>query len=111
MKYRRRAQAMTAADSGNQEPYPVPRRGVLVERVQTGVRIERSLLKVLKALAEYLDMPLGDLLEGIALHALEGKSPFSPDTLEVVRSLRQVYGLTLTAEDSHRLSESGRSNT
>ncbi len=53
----------------------------VVERVQTGVRIEKRILKVLKALAEYLDMTLGDLLEGIVLHAFEGKAPFIPDTL------------------------------
>ena len=41
-----------------------------------GVRLEKRLLKVLKGLAEYLDLSLGDLLEGIALHALENKPPF-----------------------------------
>ena len=34
-----------------------------VERVQTGVRIEKRLLKVMKALAEYHDLTLGDLIE------------------------------------------------
>ena len=32
-----------------------------VERVQTGVRIEKRLLKVLKAFAELKDLTLGDL--------------------------------------------------
>ncbi len=41
----------------------------LVERVQTGVRMEKRLLKVLKGFAEYHDLSLGDLLEGIVLHA------------------------------------------
>lgn len=76
-----------------------------IERVQTGVRLEKRLLKVLKGLAEYLDMPLGDLLEGIALHALENKPPFRPTTLEKVADLRRVYGLDLRAEDSHQLRE------
>ena len=76
-----------------------------VERVQTGVRLEKRLLKVLKAVAELKEISLGDLLEGIALHALEGKTPFSPETLRVVAQLRGVYGLTLTAKDSHRLKE------
>lgn len=76
-----------------------------VTRVQTGVRIESRLLKVLKALAELHDMSLGDLIEGITLHALEGRSPFSAQTLEQVDALRKVYGLTLTAEDAHRLVE------
>lgn len=76
-------------------------------RVQTGVRLETRLLKVLKALATELDLSLGDLLEGIVLHAFEGKAPFSPATLRKIKTLKGVYGLDLTAEDSHRLSEAG----
>lgn len=77
----------------------------VVQRAQTGVRIERSLLKVLKALAEYCDMSLGDLLEGIVLHAFEGKAPFSEETLAAIRHLKQVYHCELTAADSHQLTE------
>lgn len=76
---------------------------IKVERVQTGVRMEKRLVKVLKGLAEYCDLTLGDLLEGICLHALEGKQPFEPSTLEQIAVLRQVYGLELTAASSHRL--------
>jgi hypothetical protein len=76
-----------------------------VVRVQTGVRMEKRILLVLKALAGSLDMTLGDLLEGIVLHAFEGKAPFGAATLGRIRSLREVYGLDLTAADSHRLSE------
>ncbi len=76
-----------------------------ITRVQTGVRLERRLLKVLKALAADLEMSLGDLLEGIVLHAFEGKAPFSAATLRKVRALKAVYGLDLLAEDSHRMRE------
>ncbi len=76
-----------------------------VERVQTGVRMEKRLVKVLKGLAEVLDLSLGDLLEGIVLHAFEGKAPFSPETLERISALKGVYGLDLEAKDSHRLLE------
>jgi hypothetical protein len=76
-------------------------------RVQTGVRLESRLLKVLKALATDLDLSLGDLLEGIVLHAFEGKAPFSPETLKKIKALRSVYGLDLMANDSHRLRERG----
>ena len=76
-----------------------------VERVQTGVRLEKRLLKVLKGVAEYLDLSLGDLLEGVALHALENKPPFKPGTLEKIADLKRVYGLDLRAEDSHQLRE------
>ena len=78
-----------------------------VTRTQTGVRLETHLLKVLKALATELDLSLGDLLEGIVLHAFEGKAPFSAPTLKKIRTLRAVYGLELTARDSHRLHEAG----
>lgn len=77
----------------------------VVTRTQTGVRIETSLLKVLKGLAEYTDLSLGDLLEGIVLHAFEGKAPFQPETQEVIGKLKAVYGCDLTAADSHMLEE------
>ena len=76
-----------------------------VERAQTGFRIEKRLLKVLKGLAEYHDLSLGDLLEGIVLHAFEGKAPFSRQSLKKIAELKKVYGLTLTAADSHQLIE------
>jgi hypothetical protein len=79
-----------------------------VTRTQTGVRLESRLLKVLKALATELEMPLGDLLEGIVLHAFEGKAPFSVPTLKKIKALKSVYGLDLTAEDSHSLREAER---
>ncbi len=77
----------------------------LVERVQTGVRVEKRILKVLKALAEYLDMTLGDLLEGVVLHAFEGKTPFGPESLAKIEQLKAVYGLELDATASHRMEE------
>jgi hypothetical protein len=81
-----------------------------VTRTQTGVRLESRLLKVLKALATELDLSLGDLLEGVVLHAFEGKAPFSAATLKKIKALRAVYGLDLTARDSHRLREAGDAN-
>lgn len=79
----------------------------MVERVQTGVRVEKRLLKVLKALAELLDLSLGDLLEGIVLHAFEGKPPFGDESRRRIAELRKIYGLDLEAADSHRLVEKG----
>ena len=78
---------------------------VTIDRVQTGLRIDRTVLKVLKGLAEYLDVSLGDLVEGIALHAFEGKAPFTPGTLAKIEQLRDVYGLALTAADAHTKEE------
>jgi hypothetical protein len=79
-----------------------------VERVQTGVRIEKRLLKVLKAFAEYHDLTLGDLLEGIVLHAFDGKCPFSPASLDRIKELKKFYGLDLDSSASHRLRETKR---
>ena len=78
-----------------------------IKRTQTGVRIESSLLKVLKGLAEYTELSLGDLLEGIVLHSFEGKAPFSRETQQVIDQLKKVYGCELTAADSHKLEEEG----
>ena len=74
-----------------------------IERVQTGVRIEKRLLKVLKGLAEHLDLSLGDLLEGMALHCFDNKRPFDKATLDKIEKLREVYELDLRAADSHKL--------
>jgi hypothetical protein len=76
-----------------------------VERVQTGVRMEKRLLKVLKAFAELKDLTLGDLLEGIVLHAFEGKAPFSKQSLGQIAELKKIYGMTLRSTDSHQLKE------
>lgn len=80
---------------------------LIIERVQTGVRIEKRLLKVLKGFAEYHDLSLGDLLEGIVLHAFDGKCPFSEESLRKIRDLKKFYGLDLDSSASHRLKEAG----
>jgi hypothetical protein len=79
-----------------------------VERVQTGVRIEKRILLVLKALAGTHGLSLGDLLEGIVLHAFEGSAPFGPESRAKIQALRKVYGLDLDAHDSHLLVERPR---
>ncbi len=79
-----------------------------VTRVQTGVRLERRILGVLKALADLHDITLGDLLEGLALHAFDGKLPFGAASLEKIRALRVAFDLELRAEDSHLLVERKR---
>ena len=78
----------------------------VVVRVQTGVRMEKRILKVLKAFAEYYDMTLGDLLEGIVLHAFDGKCPFGAQSLRRIKELKKFYGLDLDSRASHRLTES-----
>ena len=77
----------------------------IVERVQTGVRIETRTLKVLKALAAHLEIGLGDLIEGVVLHAFYGKAPFAPATLAKIKQMKALYGLTLTSADAHNLKE------
>jgi hypothetical protein len=92
------------SSQGQREAEPADGRRT-VERIQTGVRLERRLLSVLKALADLRGMSLGDLLEGIVLHAFEGKPPFSEESLKKVESLKAVFGLDLGAADSHLLTE------
>ncbi len=76
-----------------------------IERIQTGIRMEKRIVKVLKGLAEYHDLTLGDLLEGIVLHAFEGKAPFGKESLRKIVELKKVYRLDLDASASHRLTE------
>ena len=79
---------------------------IRVERVQTGVRVEKRMLKVLKALAEYLDLSLGDLLEGIVLHAFDGNpSPFDEDILQRIETLKQVYNMDYDSSSAHYFEE------
>ena len=83
---------------------PTPK--IRVERVQTGVRVEKRMLKVLKALAEYLDLSLGDLLEGIVLHAFDGNpSPFDEDLLQRIGTLKQVYNMDYDSRAAHNFEE------
>jgi len=79
---------------------------LIIERVQTGVRMEKRILKVLKGFAEYHDITLGDLLEGIVLHAFDGKTPFSEESIRRIKDLKKFYGLDLDANASHKLKES-----
>lgn len=83
-----------------------PSKKIPIERVQTGVRMEKRMLKVLKALAEYMDLSLGDLLEGLVLHALEGKAPpLKKDTLERIAALKQVYNMNYDSSAAHHFEE------
>jgi predicted DNA-binding ribbon-helix-helix protein len=84
-----------------------PKKQLTIERVQTGVRLEKRLLKVMKALAEYHEISLGDLIEGIVLHAFDGKAAFGKASLARIAELKKIYHLDLDARDSHQLKESG----
>ena len=96
---------MNAARSTSRKPAIATAGAIPVERVQTGIRVERRLLKVLKGIAEYHDMTLGDLLEGVCLHAIEGKAPFGKETVALAAELKRLYGLELDATASHRMRE------
>ncbi|KAE9628283.1 hypothetical protein GP644_16765 [Parasedimentitalea maritima] len=78
-----------------------------IERTQTGLRIEKRMLKVMKGLAEHLECSLAEVIEGMILHNFEGKSPFSERTLGKIEQLKEVYELDLTAADAHGLSDKG----
>ena len=76
-----------------------------IERIQTGLRLEKRMLKVLKGLAEHFEISTAEIIEAMILHNFEGKTPFSPEILKKIEQLKQVYDLDLTAADSHTLSE------
>ena len=78
---------------------------IKVERVQTGVRLEKRMLKVLKAIAEFHDISLGDLLEGIVIHAFEGKSPFEGESIKRISALKKVYEMNYDSSASHNFIE------
>ena len=81
---------------------------VQVERVQTGVRIEKRMLKVLKGLAEFHNMSLGELLEDIILHAFAGVSTFDGDaSRKRIAALKGVYGMDYDAHAGNRFVEQG----
>ena len=79
-----------------------------IERVQIGVRMEKRMVKVLKGLAEYHDLTLGDLLESIVLHVFESRLPFHEESLRKIEQLKDVYGMNYGVEASHRLTERGQ---
>jgi hypothetical protein len=72
-----------------------------VERVQLGVRMEKKMVKVLKGLAEFEGVTLGQLLEKIVIHSFEpvsgqegemSASPHGKRALAAIADLKRVYG-------------------
>src|SRR5271170_6214667 len=91
---------MVPASDGGRRP---------IDRVQIGVRMERSMVKVLKALAELEGLTLGQLLEKIVLHSFEpipgqdgemSASPHSKRALDAITDFKRIYSMTV---DSHGL--------
>lgn len=87
---------------------------IMVERVQLGVRMEKRMVKVLKGLAEFEGITLGQLLEKIVLHSfepLEGEegewcaSPHSKRQLEVIADLKRIYGMDFDAHAGREFAE------
>ena len=69
------------------------------ERSQVGIRLEKRLTKVLKGLAEYLDVSLNVLVESILLHAVTAEDRIiqppwrSAKSRMVCANLMDVYGM------------------
>lgn len=82
--------------------------GIEIERVQTGMRIESKILKVLKGMAEYRDLGTNEMLELILMHAFENKPCFSDDGFKAVRDLKKIYGMSYNVHDYQSFLESGR---
>ncbi len=86
------------------------RASVPVERIQLGVRIEKRMAQVLKGLAEYKGVTLGELIEEIVLHSFEPipgqegqqcASPHSKRSLEAIAGLKKVYGMDYDTHASY----------
>lgn len=80
-----------------------------VERVQLGVRLEKRMVKVLKAVAEYFDVTLTELLESIILHSFEGggANAFMDDVIPKINEFKKIYGMDYGVHDNFRFSEKG----
>lgn len=90
--------------------------GLAIDRVQLGVRMERNLVKVLKGLAEFENLTLGQLLEKIVLHSFEpvpgeeGEQVWSAlgkGSLAAVTDLKRVYGLDYDMHAFRRFRDTG----
>ena len=57
-----------------------------LDRVQIGVRLEKRLLKVMKALAEYMEVSLGELIEIIVMSSFDGSAKFSKGSCQRSRT-------------------------
>ena len=89
---------------------------VTVERVQLGVRMEKHMVKVLKGLAEFEGITLGQLLEKIVLHSFEpvagqegemAASPHGKRALAAIADLKRIYGMAFDMHAARRFAEDG----
>ncbi len=87
---------------------------IAVERVQLGVRMEKRMVQVLKGLAEFNDMTLGQLLEEIVLHSFEAApghegqmcaSPHGKKSLAAIVDLKRIYGMDYDAHAGYGFRE------
>ncbi len=87
---------------------------IVVERVQLGVRMEKRMVQVLKGLAEFKDMSLGQLLEEIVLHSFEPveghegqmtASAHSKASLAAIADLKRVYGMNYDTHASYEFQD------
>ena len=87
---------------------------VTVERVQLGVRMEKRMVKVLKGLAEFNGVTLGQLLENIVLHSFEpvlgqegemSASPHGKRALAAIADFKRIYGMDYNAHDWRQFKE------
>ncbi len=81
----------------------------LGERIQIGVKMEKRMVKVLKAVAEYHDITLGELLEGLVLHAFDHSLPFDQETIQRITQLKKVYEMDYDVEVAPRMKASSTS--
>ncbi len=89
---------------------------IRVQRVQLGVRMEKQMVKVLKGLAEFDGITLGQLLEKIVLHSFEpvpgeegemSASPHGKRALAAITDLKKIYGMEYDMHAFRKFQEHG----
>ena len=82
-----------------------PQPSLPIQRAQAGFKLEKRLLRVLKAIAEGQDATLGQSIEEIALHQLAGVDAFGKETIRKIQLLKKVYDMDYDAHDNYRFRE------
>jgi hypothetical protein len=84
-----------------------PKKVIEIERVQLGIRLEKRMVKVLKAVAEYFDVTLTELMESIVLHSFEGggANAFADDVIPKINEFKKIYGMNYGVHDNFQFNE------
>ena len=69
-----------------------PRSTAISEHISINLRVEKRMMKVLKAFSELRDQPVSELLEQVVAHSLAGTPPFTEGEQEHLLHFKRIYG-------------------